>query len=320
MPAARRAKRGRGKSGWTSAKDTGAGGGAARGEGRAGGKGGRRRHGTVPLDRLETEQPNPASAAIDRASIPEILRAINGEDAKVPGAVREAIPAIARAVETITARLKSGGRLFYVGAGTSGRLGVVDASEMPPTYGTDPSLVQAVIAGGPEAVFRSMEGAEDDYGAGRRDLAARGVGPRDAVLGLSASGRARYVAGALDLAREVGAAAIAFTCNANSDLLKHAGIGIVVRTGPEIIAGSTRMKAGTAEKLTLNMISTTVMILLGRVRGNRMAFLQPKCRKLRERSEAILMAEAGVTRSEARRALKACGGSVAEALKLLAGR
>ncbi len=276
-----------------------------------------RRRKPVPLDRLETERPNHASAAIDRAAIPEILRTINDEDAKVPGAVRKAIPAIGRAVAIIAARLKSGGRLFYVGAGTSGRLGVVDASEMPPTYGTDPSLVQAVIAGGPEAVFRSMEGAEDDYEAGRRDLAARGVGSRDAVLGLSASGRARYVAGALDLAREVGASAIALTCNRNSDLLGHAELGIVVRTGPEVVAGSTRMKAGTAEKLTLNMISTAVMILLGRVRGNRMAYLQPKCRKLRERGEAMVAAETGASRREARRAIEACGGSVAEAIELL---
>lgn len=268
----------------------------------------------MALDDLSTEGRNPRTANIDKLPLVEMLATINDEDQTVPRAVREAIPAIAQAVERIVERLSAGGRLFYVGAGTSGRLGVVDASEMPPTYGTAPQLVQGIIAGGPEAVFRSMEGAEDDYDAGRRDLAARNLCEKDAVLGLSVSGRARYVAGALDHARSLGAAAIVFTCNEDARVLPHAETAIVVRTGAEVIAGSTRMKAGTAEKLVLNMISTATMIRLGRVRGNLMVNLQLRCDKLRERAELMVAREAGVSRERAREALAACGGSVPLAL------
>lgn len=267
---------------------------------------------------LATEQANPRSARLDNLPLIELLHVINREDAMVAAAVAKAIPRIACVVSAVVPRLKRGGRLFYIGAGTSGRLGCVDASEMPPTYGVPPTLVQGIIAGGPEALVRSIEGAEDNGAAGVRDIAARNVGKRDAVVGLSVSGRARYVRDALREARRRGAFTACITCNRNSALIPGAEMAIVAETGPEVVAGSTRMKAGTAQKMILNMISTAAMVRLGRVKGNRMVDLQIKCEKLRERARNLVMEETGVSAGQALRALKASGGSIREAIAALA--
>ena len=263
---------------------------------------------------LATEQPNPRSAQLDRLSVHALLRVINREDATVAAAVKRALPAIARAVERIVPRLKNGGRLFYIGAGTSGRLGCLDASEMPPTYGVAPMLVQGIIAGGPKALTRSQEGAEDDGAAGVSDIRKRKISKADAVIGLSVSGRARYVREALTEARRRGAFTACITCNRNSLLIPCADIAIVVETGPEVVTGSTRMKAGTAQKMILNMISTAAMVKLGRVTGNRMTDLQIKCDKLRARAVILIMERTGVGERAARRALKAARGSVRAAI------
>jgi N-acetylmuramic acid 6-phosphate etherase len=269
------------------------------------------------LRHLATEQANPRSARLDTLPVVELLRVINGEDATVAGAVAKAIPAIARTVEAIVLRLARGGRLFYIGAGTSGRLGCVDASEMPPTYGVPATLVQGIIAGGYDALLRSQEGAEDDGAAGVRDTLARGIGERDAVIGLSVSGRARYVREALREARRRGAFTACITCNRNSALIPCVRVAIVAETGPEVVAGSTRMKAGTAQKLILNMLSTATMVRLGRVKGNRMVDLQLKCEKLRERARNLVMEETGASAAAACRALQAAGGSVRKAVTAL---
>jgi len=202
-----------------------------------------------PSSSSVTEQINLASIDLDRKSTTEILHIINAEDKKVAAAVEQEIPRIAEAAEAVSAALAAGGRLFYVGAGTSGRLGIIDAAECPPTFGTDPELVQGVIAGGERAVFRAQEGAEDDPAQAGRDLLARGLTEKDAVVGLSASGHTPYVHGALQAARRIGAAAIAISCNRGSPLSEHADISIEPIVGPEVITGSTRMKAATAEKL-----------------------------------------------------------------------
>lgn len=262
---------------------------------------------------LSTEQPNARTANLDKMSTERLLRAINREDASVPKAVAKAIPQIKRAVDEIAPRLQNGGRLFYIGAGTSGRLGCVDASEMPPTYGVSSKLVQGIIAGGFSALRRSIEGAEDDGPAGVADIARHKVGRRDAVVGLSASGRARYVREALREAARRGAFTACITCNRNSQLIPCAHIAIVVETGPEVVAGSTRMKAGTAQKLALNMLSTAAMVRIGRVKGNRMVDLKIKCEKLRERATLLVMDEAKVTRRVARAALMAHSGSIRHA-------
>jgi N-acetylmuramic acid 6-phosphate etherase len=266
---------------------------------------------------LATEQSNPRSRRLDKLPTIELLQVINGEDATVAAAVAKAIPAISRVVSAVARRLASGGRLFYIGAGTSGRLGCVDASEMPPTYGVPPTLVQGIIAGGYEALLRSKEGAEDDGAAGSADIAARDVGRRDAVIGLSVSGRARYVREALNEARRRGAFTACITCNRNSALLPCAQVAIVAETGPEVVAGSTRMKAGTAQKMILNMVSTAAMVRLGRVKGNRMVDLQIKCAKLRERARNLVVEETGATPAQALKALAAHGGSVREAIAAL---
>jgi N-acetylmuramic acid 6-phosphate etherase len=245
----------------------------------------------------------------------KLLRVINREDAKVAGAVRKAIPQIARAVEAVSLRLAHGGRLFYIGAGTSGRLGCVDASEMPPTYGVPHTLVQGIIAGGRGALLRSREGAEDDGAAGREAIRKNKIGKADAVVGLSASGRAAYVREALCAARRRGAFTACITCNKNSALIPCAEIALIAETGPEVVAGSTRMKAGTAQKLILNMLSTAVMVRLGRVLGNRMADLQIKCGKLRERACGLVMEQTGVSARKALAALDAHGGSVRQAIQ-----
>ena len=254
-----------------------------------------------------TEQRNPRSTAIDRASTLEILQIMNAEDATVADAVREALPAVARAVDAITGRLRQGGRLIYVGAGTSGRLGVMDAAECVPTFGTPPTLVQALIAGGEKALTQAVEGAEDDREAGRRELLALGVNERDAVVGIAASGRTPYVIAALEAANEVGAATIALTCNRPAPLLDVAQIGIAVLVGPEIITGSTRLKAGTAQKMVLNMLSTATMIRLGKVYGNLMVDVMVTNEKLADRARRIVSEVVGCTLEEAGKLLEQTG-------------
>ncbi len=269
---------------------------------------------TAKLARLVTEQQNPASARFSRVNTAGILRIINREDARVAGSVERQIPNIARAVDAIVERVQSGGRLFYVGAGTSGRLGVLDASECPPTFNTPPNLVQGVIAGGMRALYRATEASEDSPAMGGRDLAKKRLNTRDAVVGLTASGRTPYVLGALRYARKRGAAAIAVTCNPNSEVARVAEITIAPVVGPEVIAGSTRMKAGTAQKLVLNMLSTAAMVRLGHVYRNYMVNVHQKNRKLRERARTILQRLLGLDRAAAARALRRAGGDLKVAI------
>ncbi len=294
------------------------------------------------LENLPTEQVNPASEDIDAWPVTEILRLINAEDQKVPAVVAAEIPRIAEAVEVITERIRSGGRLFYIGAGTSGRLGVLDAAECPPTFQVPPELVQGIIAGGEAALARATESSEDDPASGAADLQQRGFSGRDVLVGITTSGRTPYVLGAVEAARKLGAFTVGISANPGSELSRRVDIAITPVTGPEIIAGSTRMKAGTATKLVLNMISTAVMIGLGHVYGNLMVNVRPVNSKLADRARrivaaagrveaekarrlleeaggdvkaAIVMARAGVTRVEALRWLEQAGGRLSEALK-----
>jgi len=261
-----------------------------------------------------TEQENPRTSNISSLPVAEIVRLMNEEDALVAGAVGRVLPEITRAIEGIVEKLQAGGHLYYVGTGTSGRLGVLDASECPPTFGVSPDLVQAIIAGGYEACYRAVEASEDDREAGGRDAQARGVGSRDAVVGIAASGRTPYTIGALEYARRTGAFTVAITCAPDSPITHTAQVAIVPVVGPEVIAGSTRLKAGTVQKMVLNMISTAVMIRLGYVSGNRMTNLLPRNTKLRDRSLRILGAEAQLDEEAARKALEAAGGDLRTAL------
>lgn len=271
---------------------------------------------------LPTEQNNPVSACIDVASVQEILSIMNDEDAKIPAAVRDELPAIEQAVDLIVAAFRSGGRLIYVGAGTSGRLGILDASECPPTFGTPPEMVQGIIAGGREAVFRSQEGAEDRPEDGASDLAALHVTSTDVVCGLAASGRTPYVVGALREARNRGAATILVTTNTRAQLQQldvPADIYICPQVGPEVITGSTRLKSGTAQKLVLNMLTTASMIRLGKTYGNVMIDLQMTNNKLRERARRVVMEITGVGYDVADSTLETAGGHVKTALLMLLG-
>ncbi len=266
---------------------------------------------------LTTEQRNQNSLNIDKMSTEEMLRVINDEDKKVAFAVETALPEIAAAVDEVANRLKSGGKLFYVGAGTSGRLGVLDASECPPTYGTPYDLVQGVIAGGKEAAFRAAEGAEDsaeDMVARLKELEFCG---KDVCVGISASGSAPCVHGALIYAKSLGAACISVQCNKNSPAIPLSDVAIVAEVGPEVINGSTRMKAGTATKLILNMISTGAMVRLGRVRGNSMIYMKPTNKKLTDRAIRIIMEQTGKSRDESEKALATSEGDIAKAIDML---
>lgn len=254
-----------------------------------------------------TEQENPRTRHIDQVSTLQAVRIINQEDKRVADAVEKVLPQIAQAIDRIVERLQSGGRLFYVGTGTSGRLGVLDASEMPPTFGVSPDLIQGVIAGGYEALYKATEVSEDDFNAGADDLRGRGIREKDAVVGLAASGRTPYTIGAVEYARGIGCFTACITCVPDSPITKSVEIAIVPIVGPEVIAGSTRMKAGTAQKMILNMISTVSMIRLGYVKGNRMTNVQPKNNKLRERSLRILVAETGIEEERARQLLSQVG-------------
>jgi N-acetylmuramic acid 6-phosphate etherase len=266
------------------------------------------------LEHLLTEQANPASAAIDTLSTADMLRVVNAEDRRVADAVAREIPAIARAMDAIAAAFQRGGRLFYLGAGTSGRLGVLDASECPPTFGVDPQMVQGMIAGGEATLSRSTEAAEDDPAAGARDLDARGFTTRDVLVGIAASGRTPYVLGAVAHARSLGALTIGISCTPDSELARSVAIPITPLVGPEVVAGSTRMKAGTAQKLVLNMLSTGAFIRLGHVYGNLMVNVQPSNRKLLDRACRIVAQAAGVSPERAEELLEAAGRNVRAAI------
>ncbi|WP_020616519.1 N-acetylmuramic acid 6-phosphate etherase [Paenibacillus daejeonensis] len=256
------------------------------------------------LASLTTEGSNPVTQMIDESSTEEILTLLNQEDAKVPEAVAAEIPAIARAVEALYQSLSSGGRMFYIGAGTSGRLGVLDASECPPTFGVDPLLVQGHIAGGDQALRVAVEGCEDDGVAGRALIDELGITSRDTVVGISASGTAAYVIEALKHASELGAATIAVVNNKQTQLEQVCDICIAPVVGPEAIAGSTRMKAGTAQKLVLNMLTTSTMVKLGKTYNNLMVDLKASNKKLYNRSLRIITAATGVEEAEAARYLQ----------------
>ena len=267
------------------------------------------------LDDRLTEQRNPLSAGVDRLSSLEIVGVINDEDARVAEAVRAEARAIARAVDLALAAFRAGGRLIYVGAGTSGRLGVLDAAEMPPTYGTDPTMVQGVIAGGYDALVRSQEGAEDHPEDGAAAMEERRVGADDFVIGIATSGTTPYVHGALARARELGALTGFLLCTPPARaLLETHDVVIAPLTGPEVITGSTRMKAGTATKMVLNTITTAAMVRFGKVDGNLMVDLQVTCQKLQDRGERILMTTLGLERERARELLGEAGGHVKTAL------
>lgn len=268
-----------------------------------------------PLDPRLTEQRNPRSRSIDQLATIDVVDLINAEDRMVAIAVGEERAAIAKCVDMVVATFQQGGRLFYVGAGTSGRLGVLDASEMPPTYGTDPEMVQGIIAGGNAALTRAQEGAEDDPAHGARDLEARGVNEKDFVLGIATSGTTPYVHGALRRARELGARTGFLLCTYPSEeLIRTHDVVIAPLVGPEVITGSTRMKAGTATKLVLNTITTSSMVLMGKVFGNLMVDLQVTCGKLRDRGQRILMETTGVERAKAAHILDDSGGHVKTAI------
>jgi N-acetylmuramic acid 6-phosphate etherase len=259
------------------------------------------------LHHLVTEQQNVASTEIDRLNTEEMLAVINDADQEVAGAVAKTIPAIARAVDSIAERLQKGGRLYYIGAGTSGRLGVIDASEIPPTYNVPPDLIQGLIAGGDTAIRKSIEGAEDDSEQGKADLVQRGFNAGDALLGIAASGRTPYVLGGVALGRSLGALTIGLSCTPDSELARAVEIAITPLPGPEVITGSTRMRAGTATKLVLNMISTGVMIRLGYVYGNLMVNMQATNSKLTDRAVRIVAQIAGVSYDGAQRLLTDSG-------------
>jgi N-acetylmuramic acid 6-phosphate etherase len=261
-----------------------------------------------------TEQENPRTANISALSPDEIVQLMNAEDALVAGAVTSVLSEVAHAVEGIVNRLRGGGRLFYIGTGTSGRLGVLDAAECPPTFGVAPDLVQAIIAGGYEACYRAVEASEDDAEAGGNDLRTREFTQNDALVGIAASGRTPYTVGAVKHARALGGFTVAITCAPGSPITKAAEVSIVPAVGPEVIAGSTRLKAGTAQKMVLNMLSTATMIRLGYVSGNRMSNMQTRNAKLRDRAIRIIMAEAGIDERGALENLEKANGKLPVAL------
>ena len=267
------------------------------------------------IDPRATERRNPRTASIDLATPIEIVDVINAEDRLVPDAVATQREQIAAAIAVAERSFRDGGRLFYVGAGTSGRLGVLDASECPPTFGTDPEMVQGIIAGGLPALTRSQEGAEDVVENGARAMDEHSVNAHDFVVGIAASGTTPYVHSAIRRARELGAKTAIVACSPPpGDLLEQVDVAIVPMVGPEVVTGSTRMKAGTATKLVLNMITTGAMIRLGKTYGNLMVDLKATNNKLTDRSERIVVEVCGVSREEARKLLDASGGSVKTAI------
>jgi len=266
------------------------------------------------LEHLLTEQPNPASEGIDTLPTGEILRIINDEDGKVAGAVARELPSITRAVDAVVNAFEHGGRLFYIGAGTSGRLGVLDAAECPPTFDVAPEMVRGIIAGGEAALARATETTEDDPAIGIRDLRQNGFSANDVLVGIAASGRTPYVLGAIGEANEMGALTIGISCTPDSQLARTVKIPIVLLVGPEVVAGSTRMKAGTATKMALNMLTTASFIRLGYVFGNLMVNVQPKNAKLADRAHRIIASAANVSPERAGELLAEAGGNVRVAI------
>lgn len=274
----------------------------------------------IELNKVATEKINPATQNIDTLSTIDMLSLINQEDQRVALAVQQVLPAVAQAIDIIVSQLKAGGRLIYAGAGTSGRLGVLDASECPPTFGVEPELVQGLIAGGKAAMFVAQEGAEDSPELAAKDLQAISLTSQDVLVALAASGRTPYSIGALKYANDIGAPSIALVCSPDSPMEKEAKLTICPLPGPEVITGSTRLKAGTAQKLVLNMLSTGAMIKLGKVYGNLMVDLKATNQKLQERSLRIVMAAAEVDRATAAAALAAADGKTKLAIfHLLSG-
>jgi len=271
----------------------------------------------VQLRKLKTEKPNRASAHLDAMSPLQIASLMNRQDAMVPRAVKRVLPQVAQAIDLIAQKLAGGGRLIYVGTGTSGRIGALDAAEIPPTFGTNPKMTQFVMAGGERALARATEASEDSSALGRLDMAARKPRKADVIVGIAASGRTPYTIGALEYARKKGAATIAVVCNDGSNLARVAQIAIEVDVGPEVLTGSTRLKAGTAQKLICNMLSTGAMVRLGYVYGNFMVNLQPKNRKLFERAISIVEQVAQVDRDLAARTLESADMQVPLALLML---
>ncbi|MEV7511041.1 N-acetylmuramic acid 6-phosphate etherase [Streptomyces sp. NPDC090085] len=271
------------------------------------------------LDTLTTEAFRPELAEIDRLSTLDLARTMNAEDATVPAAVAAQLPRIADAIDAIAARMARGGRLVHAGAGTAGRMGVLDASECPPTFNTDPADVVGLIAGGPSAMVRAVEGAEDSTELAREDLTALAIGPDDTVIGISASGRTPYAVGAVTFARSRGALTVGLACNAGSALAAAADHGIEVVVGPELLTGSTRLKAGTAQKLVLNLISTITMIRLGKTYGNLMVDMRSTNDKLRARARRIVALATGAPDEEIEAALTATGGEVKNAILVVLG-
>jgi N-acetylmuramic acid 6-phosphate etherase len=270
------------------------------------------------LDPRLTERRNPRTSMIDRASALEVVDLIAAEDATVPAAVAHARSELARTIDLVEAAFRAGGRLFYVGAGTSGRLGILDASECPPTFGTDPEMVTGIIAGGYKAMFRSVEGAEDDLNTGIAEMDAHRVGQHDVVVGIAASGTTPFVRAALGRAQALGAKTVLISCAEPTPLLRDTcDVCVTMLVGPEVVTGSTRMKAGTATKLALNTITTGAMIRLGKTYGNLMVDLRAWNAKLADRSERILMEAAAVSRDAAREALAAADGRVKLAIVML---
>ena len=271
----------------------------------------------VDLKKLDTERRNPRTANIDTLSSLEMAKLINAEDHHCAEAVETVLPQIAQSIDIIYEKIRSGGRLFYVGAGTSGRLGVLDAAECPPTYGVDPGLVVGLIAGGPPAFLKAVEGAEDSAELGKQDLIGRQFSDKDALVGIAASGRTPYVIGAMDYARSVGAPVIALVCTHNSEMSRHADVTIDPVPGPEVVTGSSRMKSGTCQKLVLNMLSTCVMIKSGKVYGNLMVDVQATNQKLVRRAISIVCEATGETEEKAKAALDQCGFSCKTAIVML---
>lgn len=271
----------------------------------------------VDLKALDTEKRNPLSEKIDTLPTLEMLSVINTEDHRCAEAVKEVLPEIAASVDLIYEKLHKGGRLVYCGAGTSGRLGVLDAAECPPTYGVDPGMVVGLIAGGPSAFLKAIEGAEDSRELGRQDLINMNFSANDALVGIAASGRTPYVLGAMDYAKELGAPVMAITCCRNSELSRHADITMAPIPGPEVVTGSSRMKSGTCQKLVLNMLSTGVMIKLGKVYGNLMVDVKATNEKLYRRAVSIVTSATGAEEAEAKAALEQCGYACKTAIVML---
>lgn len=267
------------------------------------------------IEKLATEQRNPASMNLDELSTKEILELINREDAKVADAVREQIPHIEKVCDRLGSLLKNGGRLFYVGAGTSGRMGVIDAAECPPTFGTNPAMIQGIIAGGKEAVFRSQEGAEDDEKKGALEVSLQRVSDKDMVIGIAASKRTPFVLGALKKAHELGSSTVLLTTNPKTEVdHEYLFESICPVVGPEVLMGSTRMKSAVAQKMVLTMITTTTMVLLGKVYENMMVDLQLTNKKLTERAKRIIMLATGCDYHKAAELLATSGNHVKTAI------